>query len=1109
MLFLFVMSEKKNHIIIVLSFFILLVGYFIVRSYSVSAAATYTICASECSFTSLTEAFASTTLAAGDVINVQASYASSSESFPLVFPDGKGVVVDCQSSGAVIGAASSSRVIAKLSNTSTLQNCSLDNVELRAANTDLHAITITGNNFSTSPTSSGMNFFEGNLSNFTISNNTNISYITVVNTSTAGTISGNTFYHDMNDREVISLQSSTNITVQSNTFENHVVKSSGQEYNLISFSGSDFTFATNTITFEVDPISVSTIVDSTSDSAVIHGNIITFPTTSTYPVNAFSLRNNGSSSTSTYIYKNNTVIFPGTSWSAGQDCRGAYFYSTVPNFYVTSTYNLIVGLDESTDCRGFLFGLEGSGAFTEYNDYNGYYNVAHTITNETESTNIVAGSNSKTLKPFFKTNDADASNDTELAPFSPLLDVNGTLDIGAYSAVRRSTVNLNSSGTVDYSSVDATSTSNIGVILRTGDTLNLAAGNYDSFSVSSTAAVSGITISGAGDSTIIDASATSTGGIDISSISALTIRNLAIVASTTTPPLQLTSVSDSTFSNLIFRNSSSTGDPTYAITQAVYSYNGNSYNESAAVGAGENVPFYSSAASDCSLDSITSDSFDITSAVGSATNDWHLALARVDGAGGARITVFVPNNFYNSPAALETDCAGNSIIVERWVTSTFAVSGGEFTYDNSVIEEAGVTLNNGFTDPPTLSQSIIGYAGVKLINASGNTFTSVTSTANTYGIWFSGTSANNTVSSSVFSSNGSYDIKSDSSGVNHIKNSSFDTNSTTISSSGSVKAYYRARALVQSGGTSIESAAVTLTSADGSETASLTTGSDGYTAYSDNLLAFTMDSSSAEETSGGYNPYTVAVAALSGYSANSETENLNTKNQTFSISLSATDQYIPSGRSIPPATSTTSTISLGDEVSTSTPTIIPAPTSTEPIVTSTDQITDKPDPIDAYVFERELELRSYGDDVEVLQTALHNFGFDFEVPIRNYYGIETLLAVRKLQKQFGLPTPGRVGPQTINLLNKLLVDHPELAVRADTVVKHRFTENLRYGVVRYDIPFLQLRLSEMGYFNFPILTNYFGSVTLGAVRQLQEQYDLPTTGFVGPLTRGLLNQLLD
>jgi peptidoglycan hydrolase-like protein with peptidoglycan-binding domain len=75
-----------------------------------------------------------------------------------------------------------------------------------------------------------------------------------------------------------------------------------------------------------------------------------------------------------------------------------------------------------------------------------------------------------------------------------------------------------------------------------------------------------------------------------------------------------------------------------------------------------------------------------------------------------------------------------------------------------------------------------------------------------------------------------------------------------------------------------------------------------------------------------------------------------------------------------------------------------------------------------------------------------------------------------------------------------------------TLPRHTFTTNLSLGMQNTDVTELQKKLRALGYFTFPTDTGYFGPVTREAVMSYQAANNLPITGFVGPLTRGILNQ---
>ena len=68
----------------------------------------------------------------------------------------------------------------------------------------------------------------------------------------------------------------------------------------------------------------------------------------------------------------------------------------------------------------------------------------------------------------------------------------------------------------------------------------------------------------------------------------------------------------------------------------------------------------------------------------------------------------------------------------------------------------------------------------------------------------------------------------------------------------------------------------------------------------------------------------------------------------------------------------------------------------------------------------------------------------------------------------------------------------------------QFNSNLGYGMSNDDVKQLQTRLTSEGVYTGPI-TGYFGKLTLAGVKAYQKAHNIPTTGFVGTLTRAALN----
>lgn len=69
-----------------------------------------------------------------------------------------------------------------------------------------------------------------------------------------------------------------------------------------------------------------------------------------------------------------------------------------------------------------------------------------------------------------------------------------------------------------------------------------------------------------------------------------------------------------------------------------------------------------------------------------------------------------------------------------------------------------------------------------------------------------------------------------------------------------------------------------------------------------------------------------------------------------------------------------------------------------------------------------------------------------------------------------------------------------------------YYRNLSLGMSGGDVTSLQIELGGGGFYDGPI-TGYFGTLTQEAVRRFQADNGIDTTGFVGPLTRGVLDTL--
>ncbi len=85
----------------------------------------------------------------------------------------------------------------------------------------------------------------------------------------------------------------------------------------------------------------------------------------------------------------------------------------------------------------------------------------------------------------------------------------------------------------------------------------------------------------------------------------------------------------------------------------------------------------------------------------------------------------------------------------------------------------------------------------------------------------------------------------------------------------------------------------------------------------------------------------------------------------------------------------------------------------------------------------------------------------------------------------------------------------ENIVETKTTIKtFNFTHFLTLGSVGTEVRELQTLLKNLGYFTYPAITGYYGSVTKEAVKKFQIKYGIEPVGYVGPKTRLKLNEVM-
>ena len=92
-------------------------------------------------------------------------------------------------------------------------------------------------------------------------------------------------------------------------------------------------------------------------------------------------------------------------------------------------------------------------------------------------------------------------------------------------------------------------------------------------------------------------------------------------------------------------------------------------------------------------------------------------------------------------------------------------------------------------------------------------------------------------------------------------------------------------------------------------------------------------------------------------------------------------------------------------------------------------------------------------------------------------------------------------PQTVT---PVVTSAPVTAGRVLGASSFSFSSDLSFGSTGNSVTELQNRLTAEGVYTGPI-TGTFGPLTLAGVKAFQTKKGLPTTGYVGTLTRGILN----
>ncbi|MCT7960136.1 peptidoglycan-binding protein [Laspinema sp. D1] len=141
--------------------------------------------------------------------------------------------------------------------------------------------------------------------------------------------------------------------------------------------------------------------------------------------------------------------------------------------------------------------------------------------------------------------------------------------------------------------------------------------------------------------------------------------------------------------------------------------------------------------------------------------------------------------------------------------------------------------------------------------------------------------------------------------------------------------------------------------------------------------------------------------------------------------------------------------------------------------------------------------------VRAIQVRLQQLGY-FNAEPTSLYGEITEDAVRRFQRDNSLPVTGRVDPQTLTAIERLL--RPDLSFGQVTQVGTT-NQVLRLGDTGLSVSALQDQLRQLGYLN-RATTGQFDFETQQAVLRFQQAFSIQQTGEVGRTTRGALERQL-
>lgn len=190
--------------------------------------------------------------------------------------------------------------------------------------------------------------------------------------------------------------------------------------------------------------------------------------------------------------------------------------------------------------------------------------------------------------------------------------------------------------------------------------------------------------------------------------------------------------------------------------------------------------------------------------------------------------------------------------------------------------------------------------------------------------------------------------------------------------------------------------------------------------------------------------------------------------------------------------------------------LAPKPTTTKPI-------TAKPA---SNSNTRVMKLSSTGQAVMKLQQDLKFLGYFTYYKTTDYYGTITTEAVRKFQISQKLKATGVADAKTQELIRKAVAAKkappapskpkptpaPSKPATPPASKPQPTSKDLKFGTTGPEVKQLQMRLKNLGFFKYPMITDYFGTVTEDSVEAFQKAHGLPVTGIV---TKTVLDKMTE